>query len=111
MVERFNATLETNLRIMVINEHQTDWDRHIPMFLLAYRSAMHETTRPIPTSVVFGKELSVPADLLFERPANDHLATDQYVKHLSKSWLAAHKAVRKRTMFEGDRMRTKYDSV
>lgn len=43
MVERFNATLEKNLR-MFVNDHQTDWDKHIPLFVLAYRSAVHETT-------------------------------------------------------------------
>ena len=43
MVERFNATLETQLS-MFVSKHQRDWDTHLPMLLLAYRSAVHEST-------------------------------------------------------------------
>jgi len=43
MVERFNKTLESHLRILV-NEHQDDWDQHIPIVMMAYRSAIYETT-------------------------------------------------------------------
>ena len=43
MVERFNRTMEEHLS-KVVAEHQKDWDRHLPLFLLAYRSAVHDTT-------------------------------------------------------------------
>lgn len=36
MVERFNKMIEKNLIIMV-NEHLNDWNRHLPIFLMAYQ--------------------------------------------------------------------------
>ncbi|GBN68852.1 Retrovirus-related Pol polyprotein from transposon 412, partial [Araneus ventricosus] len=43
MVERFNRTILNHLSLFVSN-NQTDWDTHLPLFLLAYRSADHEVT-------------------------------------------------------------------
>ena len=36
MVERFNRTMEEHLS-KVVAEHRKDWDRHVPLFLLACR--------------------------------------------------------------------------
>ncbi|GBL81222.1 Transposon Ty3-I Gag-Pol polyprotein [Araneus ventricosus] len=43
MVERFNRTILNHLSLFV-SKNQTDWDTHLPLFLLAYRSADHEAT-------------------------------------------------------------------
>ncbi len=43
MVERYNRTLEHQLAIFV-NENQKDWDQHIPLLLMSYRTAIHEFT-------------------------------------------------------------------
>ena len=43
MVERHNRTLATQLS-MFVNENHSDWDEHIPMVLMAYRTAVHEST-------------------------------------------------------------------
>lgn len=48
---------------MYLSDHQTHWDRHIPLNLLAYRSSIHETTGQISTSIVFRKYLRLPADV------------------------------------------------
>ncbi|GFU08511.1 retrovirus-related Pol polyprotein from transposon 412 [Trichonephila clavipes] len=45
MVERFNRTILNSLSLLVSNNQQ-DWDRKLPFFLLAYWSAVHETTDP-----------------------------------------------------------------
>ena len=42
-VERFNHTLEAMLA-KEVKENQRDWDQHIPKVLLAYRTALHEST-------------------------------------------------------------------
>ena len=67
MVERFNRTLEDQLAKFV-DYHQRDWDEHIPYLMLAYRSAVHESTGCTPAKVVFGRDLRLPVDLLFGRP-------------------------------------------
>ncbi len=43
MVERFNRTLETQLSKFA-DHNQKDWDLHIPILVMAYRSAVHDTT-------------------------------------------------------------------
>ncbi len=43
MVERFNRILLQHLS-QVVNKHQEDWDHYIPLFMLAYRSAIYEST-------------------------------------------------------------------
>ena len=40
----------------------------IPLFLLAYRASTHETTGVTPANLVFGRELRLPCDLIFEAP-------------------------------------------
>lgn len=53
MVERFNRTIEEHLK-KVVDAHQKDWDEHIPLFLMAYRLAIHNTTSCSPAKVIFG---------------------------------------------------------
>jgi RNase H-like domain found in reverse transcriptase/Reverse transcriptase (RNA-dependent DNA polymerase)/Integrase zinc binding domain/Integrase core domain/gag-polyprotein putative aspartyl protease len=108
MVERFNRTLENHLRI-VVNEHQTDWDRHLPLFLLAYRSAVHETTGQTPASVIFGRELRLPVDLMFGHPVERPVQVDDYCSQLASRLEAIHNAARDRLRLESDRMKTRYD--
>jgi hypothetical protein len=69
MVERFNRTLENQL-IIFVQKHQQDWDNRIPLILLAYRSAMHESTGQTPSCLMFGTVHLVtaflhPQDMVF----------------------------------------------
>ncbi|GFX76989.1 hypothetical protein TNCV_2079561 [Trichonephila clavipes] len=59
MVERFNRTILNNLSLMV-SKNQQDWDQKVPLFLLAYRSAVHETTGYSPSQMLFGRNLRLP---------------------------------------------------
>ncbi|GBM90048.1 Transposon Ty3-I Gag-Pol polyprotein, partial [Araneus ventricosus] len=64
MVERFNRTILNHLSLFV-SRNQTDWDTHLPLFLLAYRSAEHEVTGLTPAEMLFGRTLRLPCDILF----------------------------------------------
>ncbi|CAI5696292.1 unnamed protein product [Oreochromis niloticus] len=44
LVERFNRTLAQQLAILT-SEHQQDWDYHLPLILMAYRSAVQDSTQ------------------------------------------------------------------
>ena len=70
MVERYNRTLENQLATFV-QDHQKDWDLHLPLPLMSYRSAVDETTKLTPAVLMFGRELRVPLDLLLGRPQAD----------------------------------------
>ena len=43
LVERFNRTLATQLAILT-SQHQRDWDRHLPLVLWSYRTAVQESS-------------------------------------------------------------------
>ena len=81
MVERLNRTIEAQLAIFVM-DNQTDWDLHVPFLLMAYRSAIHDTTKCTPAELMFGRNLKLPVDLLYGRPEEEHIAATEYVAQL-----------------------------
>ena len=60
LVERFNKTLGQQLAI-VSAKHQRDWDRHLPMILMACHSAVQDSTSCMPVLLILGKEFRTPA--------------------------------------------------
>jgi transposase InsO family protein len=66
----------------VIMSHQRDWDERLPLFLLAYRTSTHNTTGLTPASLVFGRELQLPCDLLFGVPSDKERPTTDYAADL-----------------------------
>ncbi|GBM94250.1 Transposon Ty3-I Gag-Pol polyprotein, partial [Araneus ventricosus] len=81
MVERFNRTILNHLSLFV-SRNQTDWDTHLPLFLLAYRSAEHEVTGLTPAEMLFGRTLRLPCDILFGRPSETPSSPNEYMKNL-----------------------------
>ena len=69
MVERINKTLVRMLK-SYINNHQSDWDEHLPFLTMAYRSAEHETTGFSPNYLMLGREVSTPLDIMYEMPSS-----------------------------------------
>ena len=69
MVERFNKTLVRILK-SYINDHQSDWDEHLPFLTMAYRSVEHETTGFSPNNLMLGREVSTPLDIMFKMPTS-----------------------------------------
>lgn len=63
-LERFNRTILNNLSVMVTRNHQ-EWDQKLPLFLLTYRIALHETTSYISTQRLFSREVCLLSHLLF----------------------------------------------
>jgi hypothetical protein len=58
MVERNNRTILTMLSAFV-NEHQNDWDEHLPYISMAYRATEHETTGNTPNYMMLGTPLDI----------------------------------------------------
>jgi transposase InsO family protein len=69
MAERFDKTLASMLRAY-IDEHQRDWDTHLPYLMMAYRSAEHEATGCTPNSLMIGREVAAPLDIMYEMPGS-----------------------------------------
>ncbi|GBM01908.1 Retrovirus-related Pol polyprotein from transposon 412 [Araneus ventricosus] len=64
MVERFNRMI-LNYPSLFVSRNQTDWDTHLPLFLLTYRSVEHEVTGLPPAEMLFGRMLRLPWDIFF----------------------------------------------
>ena len=70
MVERLNRTIQ-NMIASYISDKSDDWDEHIPLLMLAYRSAVHETLGVSPAKMFFCRDLNLPIDLALGRPVRD----------------------------------------
>lgn len=112
LVERFNRTLATQLAI-VTSRHQRDWDRHLPLILWAYRSAVQESTGCTPAVLMFGRELRTPVDLAFGTPPDTDLSTEpgqQYLRDLKLRLAEVHDLARRQQAEAGVRQKRAYDS-
>ena len=47
-----NRTLETQLSLFM-EDHQKDWDVYLPMLMMAYRTAIHDSTKCSPAKLMF----------------------------------------------------------
>ena len=70
MVERFNRTLVQEIAKRC-RHGQSDWDQYIPTILMAYRSAVHESTGYTPAQLMLSHEPSLPLDMLMEKPSDN----------------------------------------
>eukprot|EP00731_Ephydatia_muelleri_P005922 Em0003g170a len=51
-------------------ENERDWDLHVPLLMLAYRTSTQESTRCTPFYLMFGREARLPADVMSGLPPN-----------------------------------------
>ena len=63
MVERFNATLVKMIKSYLKKEG--NWDLNLGCLGAAYRSSIHESTHFTPNMMMFGREISLPVNLMF----------------------------------------------
>lgn len=109
MVERYNRTLKTQLTLFV-DDHQRDWDCYVPLLLMAYRSAVHESTRCTPAKLVFGRELRLPVDLVYGRPPEEQQRpVTEFVQNLVNVTEEVHKFARANLRMASDHMKQYHD--
>ena len=66
IIERYHSTLGNGLK-MLTNEFQNDWDKMLPLVLLAYRTSLHASLKDSPSFVIFGFDIRLPYDILASR--------------------------------------------
>ncbi|XP_067667689.1 uncharacterized protein [Haliotis asinina] len=91
MVERFNKTVVDILaKYLDPLCQQKDWDQKLPFALMAYRSAAQESTKQTPNKMMFGRELSMPVDVMIQNPSVDKVQVEDYPmrvkEYLSDVW-------------------------
>ena len=111
MVERFNHTLEAQLSKFA-DHNQKDWDLHIPFLLMAYRSAIHDTTGCSPVKLMMGRELKLPIDLIFGRPEEEPPQTvTDYANMLHERLERVHHFAHHHLQLMSNKMKQQYDPL
>lgn len=109
MVERHMRTLQSMISSFT-STRQRDWDIHIPLLMMAYRSSTHETTGVTPCCMMFGREINLPVDLMFGKtPENNELGTHEYVRELENKISVIHEFARFHMNVSSDTMKRGYD--
>jgi hypothetical protein len=54
--------------VTVFKYHQKDWDEYLPLLMMAYMSAVHESTGYSACKMIFGREVNLPLDLEIGKP-------------------------------------------
>lgn len=110
LVERFNRTLGEQLAI-ISAKHQKDWDMHLPLVLMACRSAVQDSTACTPALLMLGREIRTPVELSFGRPPDSTpiLPGPEYARRLQDRLETAHTYARQQLANAGARQRRNYD--
>jgi hypothetical protein len=95
-----------------VRENQRDWDEYVYLLMLAYRSSEHESIGTSPNSMMFGRELNLPVDLLLGRLSGNYSNSgmiSDYANNLSDELEKIHVFARKKLQLSSDNMKKKYD--
>ncbi|CAB0006640.1 unnamed protein product, partial [Nesidiocoris tenuis] len=96
MVERFNRTL-VDLLSKTVGEDQKDWDKQLPIALLAYRATEHSSTGFSPAMLLYGRELALPVNLLRGRLPQESEVTD-YARELQDRLSRVHESAQEKLL-------------
>ena len=109
MVEHFNRTLEAMLS-KYVSDNQRDWDGHLPLVVMAYRSSVHEATTFTPYFMMFGREICLPIDIMFGTQVDQEpLTHGSYAATLQAKTENAYHIVRTRMQRVQKRTKDYYD--
>ena len=94
-VERLNRTITTMLS-MFVDANQGNWDDLLSYVMMAYRSSVQATTKFSPYFAVFGREIVMPADLMFNvEVIKPYKSVGGYVDELEGRLRSVHSAIHK----------------
>jgi hypothetical protein len=109
-VERMNRTIEAMLS-MFVSPGQRDWDEYLPYVMMAYRSAVQDTTGYSPNLMMLGREVELPVDILIGRPSEEGGPSRKvdYVGEMEEKMESAHKVAREKIQRRSDHQKRNYD--
>ena len=107
-VERFNRTLMDAIRCYV-DESQDNWDLYLQQITGAIRSSVNRSTGYTPNMLMLGREINLPADLMFPQAILKACDEDDYVSKLTSRIQTAHDTARTKLQSNLERMKRDYD--
>ena len=110
--ERFNRTMLRMIRAYLCDE-QDEWDLHLGCLAGAYTATPHESTRLTPNLLTMGREVRLPAELLFGSTGSQNeeeiTSYGEYVDLLRSRMQHAHEVARKYLATAAKRSKDSYD--
>ena len=95
----------------VINDHQNDWDLHLPRLLFAYHTALHAATGFSPFHIVFGHSPTLPVDVMLGAlPPHQPKDVPAYIGDQHKSLNTAYSTVRSHIQSAHERNKQRHDA-
>jgi transposase InsO family protein len=89
-VERFNQTLITMIRAYLKGK-ANKWDQNLGCLAAAYRATQHESTGYTPNHLMLGREVRLPADLIFGTPEVKDCHYGEYATRIKLELGRAHR--------------------
>ena len=80
--ERNIKTLSRMIAMATKDQH--DWDEHLPFLSMAYRATPQDSTGLTPNFLMYGRELSMPVDVMIGPPQDQPMTELEYVKKMQK---------------------------
>ena len=107
-VERCNRTLRAMLAAYA-EGHPNQWDETLQLVMMAYRSAVHESTGETPNRLMFGREVRLPLDMAFGIPVSDSPVETTYAAQVACVLTESHDKVRAKMGVTMRRQKEYYD--
>ncbi len=109
-VERFNRTLLGMLSAFV-SDSGKNWDLYLPYVLMAYRSSVHASTGCTPNMMVYGRESTLPVDLVYDIvPREVPSCPQDYVELVKEALITSHSFARSQLKKAALRQKRGYDA-
>ena len=90
--ERNIKTLSRMIAMTASN--QAAWDEHLPFLSMAYRATPQSSTGLSPNYLMYGREISMPVDVMIGAPIDQPKSELDYVKNLQSKLTEAYKLAR-----------------
>ena len=113
-VERYNRTLMDAVRCYVDGQPKS-WDKFLGPLAGALRSAVNRHTGYTPNRLMLGREVNIPATLMFAQPPSTSFQNgeegevDRYVQDLEENVQSAHDIARKKLKVAQKAMKRSHD--
>lgn len=112
LAERFNRSLLRMIKSYLQGE-QENWDLNLGCLAAAYRSTPQESTGLTPNLLMLGREVRLPAELMYGSQCNENWEIQSYgdyVDHLRTKIQHAHEVARKHLASSAKRQAEIYDA-
>lgn len=93
MIEQMNRIIQGMLA-KYVSDHQRDWDLHLPLVMMAYRSSVHASTQYTLNYLLFGHEVRLPVDEMCGRQPLHQEEVSEYVHNLQSNLEEVHEHAR-----------------